>query len=517
MFLGPTAPSSAFVQNQAVFGPPAPQDNANATSVATGQQVSIPPTVNATSAQTGQPTYSAPPQISVPAPQSVTQPAPQPASTPVNSNAQSVSTGQPVEVTPSGVDVQQQQLEDEARRAAEAAAEAERQRVDALNTRFTEGVTQAFNPIFSSLDKQIGIEQSELDAARTGGIQAGTREAQIESQFGTDLRGIQDVRDTSIAGLGGLLTTAQDSLSGAFGNIESQAQIARDRARAQTQTNLQDLDENTRNLSTSALRRLGAAGDSSAAIAVQRALGVENLRQRGRLIGMRDEVMAGIENTILDARTSLQDKFNTIKFGIEEKKNEVQTVFAQNKARLEGWKQEQLSNLVNTAQERISQLEAQRAQASQEQQSQILNLQIQTEQNLMNRLSGLDDEVRNLSTGLDQWALQRSAAIDDYARQLAQAAQYSGGTSVSAPNLQFKTVPIGATGQETSLAFNPQTGQLTNPLTGYIVDPRTGQEYDPNTGLPKNVPVVTQQEQERSIGDTLLEAGAGLQRLLGLT
>lgn len=407
----------------------------------------------------------------------------------------------------------QQNVINNAQTAANTAADAERARIQGLQDQFSAGVTKSFDPIFSALDRQIGVEQSELNAANTAGIQSGTREEQISRQFNTDLAGLENVRNTAVAGLGGLLSGAQENLQNAYSGLESQAGLAREQANRQTKANLRDVDLATQNLTTSGLRRLGAAGDSSAAIAISRALGQENLRQRGKLLGIRDDVLAGIESTVLNGRMSLQEKFNTIKFGIQEKQSEVQNVFAQNKSKLEGWKQEQLNNLVNVAQERIAQLQQQRAQASQEQQSQILNLQIQTEQQLMNRLSQLDDEVRNLSTGLDQWALQRQAGLEDYANQLAQAAQYSGGTSISAPNLQFKTVPIGSNGQEMSLVFNPQNGVLTNPLTGYIVDPNTGQEYDPVTGLPK--PQVGLANTQEDVGFVKKLAG-GLGDLLGL-
>lgn len=372
----------------------------------------------------------------------------------------------------------QDQVVDNAQSAADAAAEAARQQAAQFTSNFTAGVQDAFRPIYDALDSQLGIEKRELGAAMQEGIQAGTREEQIAKQYNVDLQGLGEVRDTALQGLGGLVETARGSLNEAISGIQSQAELARESARRQTGQNLREIDEGTRNLVTSGLRRLGAAGDSSAAIAIQNALSRENLRTRGRALGMRDEVMSSIENTIINNTASLQEKFNTIKLGIEGKMADVQNVYATNKSQLNSWKQQQLSNLINVAQERIAQLGMQRAQASQQEKSQLLNLQIQTEQDLMNRLRQLDDEVRQLNTGLDQWALQRAAALEDYGKQLATAAQYGGSTSVSTPNLQFKTVPVydpvtgNVIGQQ-QMVFNPATGQTSEPqlISGALTAP----------------------------------------------
>lgn len=407
--LNPTGSS-----NSVVYGPPAP--NFPATSSATTG-------ANATSATTGQPIYVPPPTVS------------QPKTTTPTYAPRTSAPSQP------GSQQMAQQMEADAQTAADAAAAEARAQQARLQSRFETGVNAAYQPIFDALDRQIGMEQAELTAANTEGIQAGTREAQVSDQYGVDLAGMGTVRDTATSGLNSLMGTAQGNLAQAQAGLQTQADTARLRAQNQTKTNLRDIDEATRNLTRSGLRRLGAAGDSSSAIAIQSALSRENLKSRGRALGIRDEVLGSIDEALIGGMGNLSQQFNTIKFGIQEKMNEVQNVYAQNKSQLDSWKTQQLNNLVNVAQERINQLELQKANVSQQKQSEILNMQIQTEQQLIARLQQLDDEVRNINTSLDQWALTRAANLEDYQRQLASAAQYGGSTSVSTPNIEWRNVP----------------------------------------------------------------------------
>lgn len=427
---------SSVLQTPQTYGPPAPSSAfANSTSVATGK-----------------PIYSAPPAASAPkvlgsgtTQPSYTPPAPQQAPA-------------------------QQQVVDNAQRLADeqkAAVEANKARVQNM---YATGVNNAYNPIYQQLDKMIGFEQSELNAANTEGIQAGTREEQIANQYNTDLGGLNAIRDTGLEGISGLRSLASENQAREAARAEQLASEARNRQQGITQGNLRTVDDTTRNLMRSGLRGLGAAGDGSAAVEMSTAFARENLKARGAQIGIGQQALSAIDQALSGNIGNIEQAFSQVRFELQEKENQLKNVYASQKAELDGWKTRSLSNLVNTANQRIQELEMQKRTATAEQQAEIARFQSGIEQEAINKLEALDQQVSQLAVGLDQWAMERFAQMEDYRKQLAMSAQYSGTTS---PSYQFKdyatTDPL--TGEEigrTGVVFNPADGSYSvSQLPGY--------------------------------------------------
>lgn len=311
-----------------------------------------------------------------------------------------------------------------------------------------QNISNSFDQITNELDRRIGMTQ--LNGALpdiNNAIQ--TKQGQsVQSVYDTGVQGLTGVRDAGLAGLQGLR-----------GNAEMNAEAARQDVRNEVGQNLREIDDSARNASTSFMRRLGVAGDSSAAVVGSEAIAREALKQRGQQLGLRTELLEDIGGQL-----------NNIVADIDQKGFQVEQLYQQQKADLGNWKQQQLASIVSAAEQQYNELQAAKAQANSDEINALNDIENQLRNNLSTRLQQLDDYMRDVNFSLDQWGVERIAQLEDYKNQLATAASYSGG---STPNLQFKTLSTqDQLGNSSTIpvVFNPATGQYEygDPIQGQL-------------------------------------------------
>lgn len=260
--------------------------------------------------------------------------------------------------------------EDDARRAAE---EAQRRRDEEI-ARERQAISSEFDPIFSELDRQIGM----LPEQRT--------------QFEQQISSLSDSQKQTVAAD----TTANIGKLDAAGSEEKQ----------KAKSAFRDLEEDIRNQLQAREFYFGAqgAGDSSAPLMASEAITKAGLKTRGGIINNRDDALTQIEL----------------------KKSDVNSLATEQNRKIDEWKSNKIFETVQYFTSRADELNQAKANASVEKQRAINDVIRGLQQNFYGRLKELDDSVLNFKSSVSTWQMQRQAELEDYQTKLGLASSYGG-------------------------------------------------------------------------------------------
>lgn len=251
--------------------------------------------------------------------------------------------------------------------------EAERRRIEEEQARIRSGITEAYNPIFSELDRLAGLlPGQEAEYGEEIGNLASSQRSVVESG-----------KQRELANLG----------------------LAREQEQSRTKSFLRDLEGDVRNQLSAFGQYIGAlgAGNSSAAGQVASVIGREATKARGK------------------AQQGLAEALRTI----DVKQQQVEALASEQLQSVEQWKSNKLLEIKQYFDSQLQNLQQQRLQATGQRAAAIANMIVNTEQQFYQRLQQLDQNVQQFKSGIGQWMLQRAGDLEDYKQKLAIQAQYS--------------------------------------------------------------------------------------------
>lgn len=229
------------------------------------------------------------------------------------------------------------------------------------------GIEAQYAPIFQELDRRLGLlPEQRADLEKTVGDIYSTLVGQVES-YATAPRGA--------------------------------ITLAGEKETTRAAKSLRELAEAGRGILGGISNIYGA---SSAVPAVTAAMTRELTRQRANILGKRDEVLAELD----------------------QKSVEVDSMVADEKAKIDLWKTSQLADIGEEIRKRTDEIKAQWAGASTEKAANLKALEVQVFQNAQQRLLNLDNQIREYKVSLDAYNQKTQTDLASYAQQLQLAAQY---------------------------------------------------------------------------------------------
>lgn len=230
--------------------------------------------------------------------------------------------------------------------------------------------------------------------------------AELDRRLGT-LPGQREADETFITG------SAADQAK----TIQQQKELSSNEANTNAAKTVRDLEENTNNLINAQLMRLGAGADGSAGLYGSEIITRAGTRERGKVLGGRDQILANIGN-----------------------------IANQEANKIETWKKTKLYEATQFYNSKIDEISGQKAQAGSDKARSITELKKGLAADYVNRLRQLDDQVASWKTGINQWQIERAAAIEDARNSIG---------SAGSTKLTFKTLPDGSV-----VGLDPYTGEV---------------------------------------------------------
>jgi hypothetical protein len=238
------------------------------------------------------------------------------------------------------------------------------------------GISAAYQPIFTELDKQIGLLPTQRQEFEQG----------IESLAGTQKTGVELQRKAGETALEGQ-------------KVAETAQAA---------GSLRDLEEDLRNQIRAWAVSLGGrgAGESSAPGMASEIVTRGGLKARAKVLSARDLALNQIAMKIQDVNNLASQELNKV----------------------EQWKSTNLMNIAQWATNRLNELGTAKANASSAQQNAINQLIQNTHEEFITRLRQLEDNYTQYKSSVSLWQQQRAGDLEDYKTKLGLAAKYTSTT-----------------------------------------------------------------------------------------
>ena len=251
-----------------------------------------------------------------------------------------------------------------------------------------EQVSASYEPIMAELDRRLGGLPSE---------QAGV-ESYVGELAGTQGAGAEAAKERSLGALG----------------VERTGEMGR------SKQTLRDLAENARNILEAAQN---VWGGSSAVPAVTTGIGKAVTKERGKVLGTRDQALRVLDQKVTD----------------------VGSIFNEAMRGIETWKSNQLLNVGQEFRSREDALRGLMGEAAQQEAQQWANYAMQ-------QLANFDQMVNQYKMNVETWKAQREGELQDYIAKLQAYAQYT--------PAQYSYVAPGLTGPAESAAA-PAGGTLS--------------------------------------------------------
>ena len=224
-----------------------------------------------------------------------------------------------------------------------------------------EQVSASYEPIMAELDRRLGGLPSEQAGVESyAGELAGTQRAEAEAAKGRSLGALGVER---------------------AGEMETSKQT------------LRDLAGNARNILEAAQN---VWGGSSAVPAVTTGIGKAVTKERGKVLGTRDQALRVLDQKVTD----------------------VGSIFNEAVRGIETWKSNQLMNVGQEFRSREDAMRGLKGQAAQEEAQQWANY-------AMNQLANFDQMVNQYKMNVATWKAQREGELQDYIEKLQATAQYA--------------------------------------------------------------------------------------------
>lgn len=271
-----------------------------------------------------------------------------------------------------------------------------------------EAIGGAYDPIFSELDRQIGLTpQYKQQLSDQISTLAGQQTTDVTSQQTQDINSINTGKATEV-------TNAKGSL--------------------------RNLEEDVRNIIQATALYLGSrgAGDSSAGGAASEAITSAAQKARSGVLQTRDQALGVLDSKIADVNAAATDQIRKIG----------------------DWKTNKLADITQWAIDRVDQLNQQKSTASGAKANAIANMITQTEQQFYSALKGLDDAVFNYNQSVATWQQQRQADLEDFKTKLGIQASY---TNTSPAQYKVVTDAFGRT-----FAVNPTNPSQVVDISGNL-------------------------------------------------
>jgi hypothetical protein len=283
--------------------------------------------------------------------------------------------------------------------------------------RMRSGINAAYSPIFTELDRQIGLLPT----------QRAEFEQNIANLAGTQATGVE-----------------QQRLAG-----EQKMAAATEAEKAQAAGSLRDLEQDLRNQIRAWAVYLGGkgAGESSAPGMVSEIVTKGGLKARSGILAARNKALNDIQLKVQDINNLASQEVNKI----------------------DQWKSTNLASISQWATNRLNELNTAKANASAEQQNTINNLIQETHTQYLTRLQQLQDSYNNYNAQVSLWQQQRTADMQDYATKLQLASQY---TSTAPAEYKYQKDVFG------NLYAIPKGSTQATPVSGMmsLVSPTAGIE-----------------------------------------
>ena len=249
----------------------------------------------------------------------------------------------------------------------------ERARLEEQQRRVRTGISDAFAPIYASLDERIGLVGPQREEFMGGveGLAVPQRQV-VETERAKGHRGLESAK------------------------VEEQG-LAKSAIR--------DLESDVRNQLKASGEYFGSigAGDSSATGLASEAIGRTALQERGKIKG-------GLGKAVNTINLKMQD---------------VNDLATNQLAGIEEWKAGQLQEIKSFFMTRMDSLETAKAGAQASEASAIANMIQDTESAYVERLQKLDDDIFQFRSAISTWQMQRKADLEDYKSKLAMSAGYN--------------------------------------------------------------------------------------------
>lgn len=239
--------------------------------------------------------------------------------------------------------------------------------------RLRKEISSAWEPIFSELDRQIGLIP----------IQKQKQQAGLEELVGLQREEVGRQEEAGVRTL-----EAQK---------EEQKQLAK--------KSFRELEEDIRNQMMGASQILGVrgAGDSSAAYDISEIINRAATKARGGIIETRNQI------------------FNEIGLKIQE----VHDLAATNINKINQYKTEKLMEIEQFFTDQLNRLSMTKAEARSQRGMAIANMIQNLESEFANALRQLDQQVLNYAQSVEMWEMQRAAELENVARTMQQASNVS--------------------------------------------------------------------------------------------
>lgn len=251
----------------------------------------------------------------------------------------------------------------------------------------TAGIETQFEPIFSELDRQIGVLPEKQK----------TLEDQLSELVISELGGVRAEEERQLAGV----------------------EQSKEEERAGAKGALRGLEQNIRDILRTTGLRIGAAGagDSSAIGRASEIIAKQGLKSRG-----------GIQETLGKGLNKLSGIAANVK-----------AVAGQQVGKVNQFKTQKMFEIKTEFQDKIDQLQQAKATASADKQGAINAAINQEKFDLRTRIQQLDDQVTAFKQGIETWQLQRTGAIEDFVTQVAIAGT-GGGAAGGAKASDFQII-----------------------------------------------------------------------------
>lgn len=302
--------------------------------------------------------------------------APAPSPKPTGTSTQGITTQAttskvPTSTTPSQPNQQTQNFNPDQN--AQDTANAEAAARAAEESRVRGAISSEFDPIFTELDRRIGMLPDERK--------------QMEDQIGGLAKSQADT------------TTTQQTRDLASLDTSKSGEVT------QAQGSLRDLESDVRNQLLAKSFYFGAlgAGDSSAPGMASEAVTKGALKARSNVLATRDQALAVID----------------------QKKGDVNSLATDQLQKIDQWKSDKLFSTAQFYSQKLDDLNGQKATAQGEKAKAISNMIQGLSQQFLTRLTQLDDQVTSFKQGVAQWQMQRQGDLEDFQKKLDISAAYS--------------------------------------------------------------------------------------------
>lgn len=252
----------------------------------------------------------------------------------------------------------------------------EEARLEAQKAQARNDISSSFDPIFSELDRQIGLLPN----------QRAEYETQIATLAGSQAEGAKASQEQGVK-----------TLEGAKAQEETRAK-----------SSIRSLAEDIRNQLSAGGQLLGSmgAGDSSATGAVSEAVTRAGLKAKSTILSGRDQAIATLDSKIGDVNSLASEQLRKI----------------------DEWKSSKLFETGQYFTNQLNQLNTAKANASAEKQKAINDIIFGLQNQFLSRVQQLDDAVINYKSSIATWQMQREAELEDYKTKLSLSSSYSGGS-----------------------------------------------------------------------------------------